>query len=111
MTRIFYVLVIVAVLFFGVTFYYMNNQAVEINYLSISGTVSLPVLLLLTLVSGVVLGYLARFPATMRLRRNLSVARKELKNLGSAEIRSSSTSSKNMASKTVTSKDMESAGL
>ena len=82
MARIFYVLVIFVVLFFGVTFYYMNNQVVEINYMSFSGTVALPLLLLLTLVLGAMLGYLACFSSSMKLRRNLSGAKKELKNLG-----------------------------
>jgi uncharacterized integral membrane protein len=82
MARIFYVLVIVAVLFLGVTFYYMNNQVVEINYMSFSGAIALPLLLLLTLVIGAILGFLANFSSSMKLRRNLSGARKELKNLG-----------------------------
>jgi len=88
MARFFYVLVISTVLFFGVTFYYMNNQVVEITYMSFSGAIALPVLLLLTLVIGVILGYLANFSTSMKLRRNLSIARKEVKSLGSGNIES-----------------------
>ena len=97
-------LVIVAVLFFGISFYYMNNQVVEINYMSFSGTIALPLLLLLTLCVGMVLGYIAYFSSSMKLRRNLSAARRELKNLGAGTITSSSGST-NMVSKS-----MESAG-
>ena len=90
-------LVIVTVLFLGVTFYYMNNQVVEIAYMSFSGAIALPLLLLLTLVIGVLLGYLAHFSSSVRLRRDLSGARKELKSVGLANMASKGGSSRSIS--------------
>ena len=80
MTKFLYVVVIIVTIFVGLTFTYMNNQAVEIHYLSFHREVSLAGLLLCTLVLGLIAGYFASFLSSMKIRRNLSRTRKELRN-------------------------------
>lgn len=83
MSKFFYILVIFIMAFIGLTFTYLNNQVVEVKYLSFTKQIHLSLLLLITLIVGVVLGYLAHLSSTMKIRRNLSNVRKELKSLGS----------------------------
>ena len=83
MSKIYYILVIFIMVFVGLTFSYMNNQIVEVKYLFFTKQIHLSLLLLITLIVGVVLGYLAHLSSTMKIRRNLSSVRKELKSLES----------------------------
>lgn len=67
--KVVYAVVITIVLFVGLTFTYMNRQTVEIQYLSFHKETSLAVLLLFTLVTGVVAGYVVRVVSSLKSRR------------------------------------------
>ncbi len=69
MMKVVYAIVITIVLFVGLTFTYMNRQVVEIQYLSFHKETSLAVLLLFTLVTGVVAGYVIRVVSSLKSRR------------------------------------------
>ena len=72
MTKLIYSLVIVITLFIGLTFAYMNNQTVQLKYLTFESEVSLALLLLCTLVIGIVTGYMVSWVSSLKVRRNLS---------------------------------------
>ena len=86
MIKLLYVVVIIVTIFVGLTFTYMNNQAVEINYLSFHREVSLSLLLLCTLVLGLLAGFFASFLSSFRVRRNLSKAKRELQDQQSSAL-------------------------
>lgn len=86
MTKLLYVIVIIITIFFGLTFTYMNNQVVEIHYLNFNREVSLSLLLLCTLVLGLLAGFFINFLSSFKLRRNLSKAKKELRDQQSTAI-------------------------
>jgi uncharacterized integral membrane protein len=86
MMKLLYVIVIVLAIFVGLTFTYMNNQMVELKYLSYSKEVNLPLLLICTLLLGVLAGYFASIMSSLKVRRNLSKVKKDLKNLKSSSI-------------------------
>ncbi len=71
MIKILYVIVITIVLFFGLTFTYMNGRIVEVNYFSFHKEVSLTVLLLFTLVTGIVVGYFVSLMSSLKARRKV----------------------------------------
>ncbi len=81
-----YVIVIVLAVFVGLTFTYMNNQTVELKYLSFSREVNLPLLLISTLLLGVLAGYFANILSSYKVRRNLSKAKRDLKNLKTSSL-------------------------
>jgi uncharacterized integral membrane protein len=64
----------------------MNNQAVEINYLSFHREVSLSLLLLCTLILGLLAGFFASFLSSFKVRRNLSKAKRELQDQQSSAL-------------------------
>ena len=80
MMKFLYATVIVIVVFLGLTFTYMNSQMVEIRYLSFRTEINLVMLLLYTLMLGAVGGFFASVRSSFKIRRNLSKAKKELKN-------------------------------
>lgn len=80
MIKLLYVIVIITVLFVGLTFTYMNSQSVEVNYFSLHKETSLAVLLLVTLIIGAVAGFFASMFSSLKVRRNLSKLKRELKN-------------------------------
>ncbi len=82
--KVLYVIVIVITVFVGLTFTYMNSQAVEIKYLSFRTEINLVILLMSTLMLGAVAGFLVSLPSFLKVRRNLSKVKKELKNLQSS---------------------------
>ena len=86
MTKLLYVLVIVAAVFLGLTFTYMNNQSVELKYLNFQQEVNLSLLLLCTLILGALAGYFVSLLSSLKIRRKLSKANKELKNLESTTL-------------------------
>ena len=86
MSKFFYSVIILLVLFFGFTFAYMNNQPVVVAYLSYRLETSLALLLLLTLLLGVVCGFAVSLVSSFRVRRELSRARRDLRNLDSKSI-------------------------
>lgn len=86
--RIFTFILLLIILFFGISFAILNAKVVELNYYF--GTVQLPLSLLLgiTLIVGAVVGWLVGFVMILKakamqrhLRKQLTVAQKGLKNL------------------------------
>ncbi len=69
MTKALYVFIITIVLFTGLTFTYMNSETVEVKYFSFHKETSLAVLLLFTLVTGVVAGYVIRLVSSLKSAR------------------------------------------
>jgi len=86
MSKFVYALVITIAVFVGLSFTYMNNQSVQINYLSFSREVNLTVLLLCTLLLGVLLGLSASISSSVKSRRNISRLKRQLKSQESAGI-------------------------
>ena len=86
MIKLLYVIVIVVVVFLGLTFTYMNNQPVGLKYLHFEKQINLSLLLLITLVLGAIAGYLASLLSSLKVRRNLSKLKKELKSLESSSL-------------------------
>lgn len=80
MGKLFYVLVISIVALVGLTFTYMNSQAVEIRYLSFNREIPLSILLLVTLVFGMLIGVTGNAVSLLRARRNLARMKRELEN-------------------------------
>lgn len=85
MIKFLYVIAIVIAVFIGLTFTYMNSQVVEIKYLSLQTEINLVMLLVYTLILGAVAGFLACLLSSLKVRRNLSKVKKELKNLQSSK--------------------------
>ncbi len=81
-----YVIVIVITVFIGLTFTYMNSQMVEIKYFSLQAEINLVVLLIYTLILGAVAGFFSNLLSSLKVRRNLSKAKKELKVLKSPRL-------------------------
>ncbi len=84
MKKLFYVLVLFAFLIFGMSFYVNNPQPVVLKYyLGFEKELPLAVLLLITLIIGVFVGYFASILKSLKLRRNLARANRAVKNLES----------------------------
>jgi lipopolysaccharide assembly protein A len=82
MKRVFYLVVIVVTLLFGITFAFQNRQDIELAYyfgLHWRGSVSLA--LLATLAIGIAVGYLAGLRMVIRMQRQLVQARKEVRQI------------------------------
>lgn len=62
---IFWILVIII----GITFASLNSHTVTINYYVNEATIHIPILLLITLVAGVLLGIIAMLPTLVRSKR------------------------------------------
>jgi putative membrane protein len=80
MKRVFYVIVVVIVVFFGVTFAFHNRQTVDVSYyfgLSWNGPLALA--LLAAVAVGVAIGFLANLRTLLRLQRQLVAASKEIR--------------------------------
>lgn len=79
MTKLIYLIVLVIVIFFGLTFTLNNPQDVEVNYyfgLHWDGPLSL--LLVFTLGVGAIIGFLGSIGLLMRVNRRLARARREI---------------------------------
>ncbi|MHB2040103.1 MAG: LapA family protein [Acidiferrobacteraceae bacterium] len=82
MKRFFYLLLAVIILFLGLSFAYKNAGVVELNYyLGIHWSSPLSLMLLITLSLGVLLGFIASLGMIVRLQRQLSQARKEIRHI------------------------------
>ena len=81
MIKALYVVVITIFLLIGLTFSYMNNQTVEVKYFSFHKETSLAVLLLFTLVTGVVAGYVVSVVSSLKSRRKLKRSASELRRM------------------------------
>ena len=80
MKRVFYVIVAIIVVFFGVTFALRNKQVVEIGYyFGLSWSGPLVLLLIAAIAIGVAIGFLASLRTLLRLQRQLGAARKEVR--------------------------------
>jgi uncharacterized integral membrane protein len=82
MKKLFYVIFIVVIALIGLTFTYKNHQTIHLQYyFGVDVNVELTVLLFITFVLGLLAGYLATVFSTVRTRRKLSRARKEIDTL------------------------------
>lgn len=80
MKRVFYVIVAVVILFFGITFASHNRQTVDVNYyFGLSWTGPLALALLAAVALGVAIGFLASLRSSLRLQRQLTAARNEMR--------------------------------
>jgi putative membrane protein len=80
MKRVFYIILGVIVILFGVTFAFQNRQAVDVNYyFGLSWNGSLALALLAALAVGVVIGFLASLRTVLRLQAEVVAARKEIR--------------------------------
>lgn len=80
MRRVIYIIIAIVVILFGMTFAFHNRQAVEIGYyfgLHWNGPLALALLATLTL--GVAIGFLASLRSLLKLQRQVSTARKEIR--------------------------------
>lgn len=93
--RIFFYLLLIAIVLLGSTFAALNMQVVSVNYYIAQRTLPLALLLAFTFSGGCILGLIVGFWFLMkskikqlRIRKQLSVVEKELENLrGSASSR------------------------
>lgn len=82
MKRVFYVIVVIVTLFFGVTFAFQNRQEVELAYyFGLQWRGSLSLALLAALAIGIAVGYLAGLGMVIRMQRQLVQARKEVRQI------------------------------
>lgn len=82
MKRFFYLLLAIVILFLGLSFAYKNADVVELNYyLGIHWSSPLSLMLLITLSLGILLGFIASLGMVVRLQRQLSQARKEIRQI------------------------------
>ena len=80
MKRVFYGIIVVIAVFFGVTFAFHNKHTVDVSYyfgLSWNGPLALA--LLAAVAVGVAIGFLASLRTLLRLQRQLVTANKEIR--------------------------------
>ncbi len=84
MKKLLYVIVTLIFLLLGIGFYMKNPQMATINfYFDFQKQLPLAVLLLITLMIGILVGYFASLLKSLKLRRRLSKANKAVKILES----------------------------
>lgn len=82
MKRIFYVVLVVVVMIIGIAFAAQNRQIVEISYyFGLQWRGSISVAILTTFSFGVITGYLVSLRMAVRLQRQLSQSRKEIRQI------------------------------
>ncbi|MHB1516169.1 MAG: LapA family protein [Acidiferrobacteraceae bacterium] len=82
MKRFFYLFLAIIVLFLGLSFAYKNARTVQLNYyLGVHWVSPLSLMLLAALSLGVLLGFIASLGMVVRLQRQLSQARKEIRQI------------------------------
>ena len=82
MKRLFYLIVIIVTLLFGITFAFQNRQEIDVAYyFGLRWRGSLSIALLATLTIGVVIGYLASLRMVLRMQRQLVHARREVRQI------------------------------
>lgn len=79
--RYFFYLFWFFIVFIGVTFASLNSHPVSINYYFNQSTVHLPILLLLTLITGTVLGSLAILPQLAKAKTQARRLKSKLRQL------------------------------
>ncbi|MDH5632994.1 MAG: LapA family protein [Gammaproteobacteria bacterium] len=79
MQRFFYILTSVIVLMVGITFTLHNSQPVTLEYyFGFRWEAALSLLILISMIIGVIAGYLASLKSILSLQRNLSKARRDV---------------------------------
>ena len=82
MKKLLYVILIVLIVLFGLTFTYKNHQTIELNYyFDLSFQVELSLLLFITFALGLMVGYLATLLNAFNTRRKLSKAKRDIRAL------------------------------
>ncbi len=82
MKRLLYGLTAVLVVFFGLGFAYKNATIVTLRYYGgLAWHAPLALVLLVTLTTGMILGFLAGLNRVVRLRRDLYTARKQVRHM------------------------------
>lgn len=82
MKRFFYLLLAIIVLFLGLSFAYKNATIVNLNYyLGVHWASPLSFMLLVAFSLGVLFGFFASLGMVIRLQRQLSQARKEIRQI------------------------------
>ena len=82
MKRILYGIIAVLVVFLGLGFAYKNAADVTVRYYGgLAWQAPLAIMLLVVLVLGVALGFIASLNRMVRLRRQLSVVRKQVRHM------------------------------
>lgn len=79
MRRLIYLLVFLAMAIIGLSFTMLNDTLVVIDYYMGVGTISLPLLLVLTLILGMLLGVMGALGWMFHARRDLGRARREMR--------------------------------
>ena len=77
--RLFYLLLWIVVIIFGVTFGLLNARYVRLDYYFHTSEMLLPILLAITLIIGIVLGWLSMSPVLWRARFSNLVLRRKIK--------------------------------
>lgn len=80
MSRIARLLLLFAILLFGLAFHLKNNQQIELNYYLGTIELSLSLLIVLTLCLGSVLGIVASLPLVIRLKRQQLKLNRQVQN-------------------------------
>ena len=80
MSRIAKLILVFAVLLFGLAFHLKNNQLIELNYYVGSIDISLSLLIVLVLCLGALLGVLASIPLIIKLKRQKMKLEKQIRN-------------------------------
>ncbi len=82
MKKLLYVISIVLIVLFGLTFTYKNRQTIELNYyFDLNIQVELSLLLFFTFALGLMVGYLATLLNTFNTRRKLKKAKRDIRAL------------------------------
>ena len=79
MKKFMYFFLVIPVIFVGLVFTYWNNQSVILKFPYGQMDIYLPVLLVAVFAFGTIVGYVISFFSSIKIRRRLSVAKKELK--------------------------------
>lgn len=82
MKRFFYLILMIIVLFLGLSFAYKNAQLVELNYyFNLRWVTPLSLMLLTTFSVGVAVGFLASLRMVIGMQRQLVQSRKEIRQI------------------------------
>ncbi|NKB61565.1 MAG: DUF1049 domain-containing protein [Gammaproteobacteria bacterium] len=79
MKKFMYFFLVVPVVFLGLVFAYWNNQTVTLSFPASNYDVFLPTLLVAVFTLGLIVGYVICFLSSLKVRRKLSVAKKEIR--------------------------------
>ncbi|MGB5708715.1 MAG: LapA family protein [Arenicellales bacterium] len=87
MKKLLYVIVILVFFLFGLSIFYNNPQNIELKYyMGLRTEQPLTVVLLITFIAGIIVGYFASLIKSLKLRRRLSKANKTIRTLESNQV-------------------------